>query len=152
MHRMIKTTFLVATLCFFLTFITGCTTATLISGMGATPSGVSSTSGSGSTVRSYQIVRFEDAVKASLKAAETLALENTKKDIQENRAELRYIDEKQQIIDIFVERRTATITFLQVNAGFFGPGGMTRLVLLQILDEIDEAGDFLEEGSDDKSK
>jgi len=149
---MIRTEVFFATLCFLLTFFTGCTTATLISGMGATPSGVSSTSGSGSTVRSYQIVRFEDAVKATLKAAETLALENTKKDIQENRAELRYTDEKQQVIDILIEGRTAIITFFQVDAGFFGPGGMTRLVLLQILDEIDEAGDFLEEGSDDKSK
>ena len=142
---MIRTEVFFATLCFLLTFFTGCTTATLISGMGATPSGVSSTSGSGSTVRSYQIVRFEDVVQAALKAAETLALENTKKDIQENRAELRYIDEKQHVINLLLERLTSTTTFIQVDAGLFGPEGMTRLVLLQILDAIDEAGDYLEE-------
>ena len=149
---MIKTEVLFATICFFLTSITGCTTATLMSGMGAAPSGVSSTSGLGSTVRSYQIVRYEDAVPASLNAADTLALENTKKDIQENHAKLRYTDEKQHVIDILIERLTATTTFIQVDAGLFGPKGMTRLVLLQILVEIDAAGDYLEEGSNDKSK
>ncbi len=152
MRKMIRTEVLFATLCFFLTSITGCTTATLISGMGAAPSGVSSSSGFGSVVRSYQIVRFEDAVQATLKAAEALALENTKKNIQENRAELRYIDEKQHVINLLLERLTATTTFIQVDAGLFGPEGMTRLVLLQILSEIGKAGDYLEKWSDDKSK
>jgi hypothetical protein len=89
-------------------------------------------------------VRFEDAVEAAQNAANTLSLEIQKKDIQEERAHLRYKNEKKEAIDILVERNTATITFIQVDVGFFGPKVMSRLVLLQILDEIEEAGDFLE--------
>jgi hypothetical protein len=144
MHKIIKTIFLIGTLYVFLTPITACTTATLITGMSAAPSGVSSASGLGTKVRSYQIVRYEDAVEAAQRAADTLALENQEKDIKEDRAHLRYMDEKEEVIDILIERRTATITFIQVDAGFFGPKGMSRLMLLQILDEIEEAGDFLE--------
>jgi len=149
---MIRPIFLIAAACLLLTSIAGCTTATLISGMSAAPSGVSATSGFGSKVQSYQIVHYDDAVKAALEAAETLALEITRKDIRENRAELRYIDEKQKVIDILLERRTATTTFIQVDAGIFGPKGMTRLVLLQILDKIGEAGAYLEEWSSEKSE
>ena len=141
---MIKHLLLISAVCLFLTTITACTTATLITGMSAAPSGVSSASGLGSKVRSYQIVRYEDTVEAAQRAADTLTLENQVKDIQEGRAHLRYMDEKEVVIDILIERRTATITFIQVDVGFFGPAGMSRLMLLQILDEIEEVGDFLE--------
>ncbi len=138
---------LFATTCFFLIMITGCTTATLLTGLSSAPSGVSYASGFGSTVYSYQIVEYEDAVEAALRAAETLALENKYKDVKGTRADLRYIDEKEGVIDILVERRTAKTTFIQVDAGFFGSKGMSRLMLLQILDEIGEAGDFIEDWS-----
>jgi hypothetical protein len=144
MHKLSKIIFLTAILYAFLTTLTACTTATLITGMSAAPSGVSSASGLGTKVRSYQIVRYEDAVEAAQRAADTLALENQKKDIKEGRAHLRYRDEKEEAIDILIERRTATITFIRVDVGFFGPKGMSRLMLLQIIDEIEEAGDFLE--------
>jgi hypothetical protein len=132
---------------YLLIFMTGCTTATLVTGLSSAPSGVSYGSGYGSKVYSYQIVRYEDAVEAALRAAETLAFENKYKDVKETRAELRYIDEKDAVIDILIDRRSAKTTFIQVDAGFFGPKGMSRLMLLQILDEIGEAGDFLEDWS-----
>jgi hypothetical protein len=144
MRKMINTILLISAVCFFLITTTACTTATLITGMSAAPSGVSSASGLGSKVRSYQLVRYEDAVEAAQRAADTLSLENQEKDIKEGRAHLRYMNEKEEVIDIIIERRTATITFIQVDVGFFGPTGMSRLMLLQILDEIEEAGDFLE--------
>ncbi len=145
---MIKPLLLITAVYVFLISVSGCTTGTLISGMSSAPSGVSQTSGPGSKVISYQIVHYEDAVKGVLRAAETLSLENKKKDIKENRAELRYADEKDQVVDIIVERRTATITSFQVDAGFFGPKGLSRLMLLQILEELDKAGDYLEDWSD----
>jgi hypothetical protein len=138
---------LFATACIFTIFMTGCTSATLVTGLSSAPSGVSYGSGYGSKVNSYQIVRYEDAVEAALRAAAALALEKKYKDVKETRAELRYIDEKDEVIDIVIERRSAKTTFIQVDAGFFGPKGMSRLMLLQILDEIGEAGDFLEDWS-----
>jgi hypothetical protein len=131
-----------------LCFASGCTTGTLITGASSAPSGVSHASGPGSKVISYQVVRFEDAVKGTLRAAEALSLEKTRKDIKDNRAELQYADEKNQTVDIVIERRSATITTIQVNAGSFGPRGLTRLVLLQIIEELDQAGAQLEDWKD----
>ena len=147
MRGIMKPLFVFAAAGYLLILMTGCTTATLVTGLSSAPSGVSYASGYGSKVYSYQIVRYEDAVEAALRAAETLAFENKFKDIKETRAELRYIDEKDEVIDILIERHSAKTTFIQVDAGFFGSKGMSRLMLLQILDEIGEAGDFLEDWS-----
>jgi hypothetical protein len=141
---MVKHIALFAAICFILTTITACATATLITGMSSAPSGVSYASGLGSRVRSYQFVRYDDAVEAAQGAADALSLENQTNDFQEERTHLRYKTEKEEVIDIVIERRTATITFIQVDVGFFGPKGMSRLMLLQILNEIEESGDFLE--------
>jgi hypothetical protein len=131
-----------------LCFTSGCTTGTLISGMSSAPSGISQTSGAGSRVISYQIAHYEDVVQGAIRAAEALSLENKKKDIRENRAELSYADGKGQIVDILIEGRSATITVIQVDAGFLGPKGFPRLVLLQIIEELDEAQVLLEDWSD----
>ena len=130
---------ILATVIIFWCFGGGCTTGTLISGMSSAPPGVSQARGPGSKVISYQIVDFEDAVKGTISAAETLSLENKKEDIKDNRAEMRYTDEKGQVVDIIIERRSPTVTTIQADAGFFGPRGFTRLVLLQILHELDKA-------------
>ncbi len=126
----------------------GCTAGTLITGASNAPSGVSYASGPGNKVISYQVVRFEDAVKATIRAAEALSLENQREDIKEDRAELQYADEQNQAVDIIIERRSATITTIEVYAGSFGPRGLTRLVLLQIIEELDQAGAHLEDWSD----
>ena len=147
MQGIMKPIFVSAAAGYLLILMTGCTTATLVTGLSSAPSGVSYGSGFGNKVYSYQIVHYEDAVEAVLRAAETLALENKYKDVKETRAELRYIDEKDGVIDILIERRTAKTTFIQVDIGYFGSKGMSRLMLLQILDEIGDAGDFLEDWS-----
>ena len=139
---------IIATGIILLCFASGCTTGTLITRASSAPSGVSHASGPGSKVISYQVVRFVDAVNCAVRAAEALSLEKTRKDIKDNRARLQYVDEKNQPVDIIIERRSATITTIQVNAGFFGPKGLTRLVLLQIIEELDQAGAHLEDWSD----
>lgn len=132
----------------FLSFSSGCTPGVLISGMSSAQSGVSHAIGPGSKVISYQIVNFENAVQATIRAAEVLALENKKTDIRESQAEFRYADEKDQNIDIIIVRRSATMASIEVDAGFFGPGGLTRLVLLQIIKELDQAKTPPEDRSD----
>jgi hypothetical protein len=132
---------------YLLILMAGCTTATLITGLSNAPAGVSYGSGLGSKVHSYQIVEYEDVVEATLRAAKTLSLKRQSKSINEDRSELKYIDDKEQAINILIERHTATTTLIQVDLGFFGSRGMSRLMLLQILDEIEEAGDFLEDWS-----
>ena len=148
MVSILKCALIIAIGAILLCFGSGCTTATLISGASSAPSGVSHASGPGSRVISYQVVRFEDAVECSIRAAEALSLDNKKKDIKEIRAELRYVDEQDQAVDIIIERRSATITTIQVDAGFSGPQGLTRLIMLQIIEELDKAGARLDDRSD----
>lgn len=132
----------------FLCFSSGCTTGALISGMGSASSGASHAVGPGSKIVSYQIVYFENAVQGTIRATEALALENKKTVIRENQAEFRYADERDQYIDIKIERRSAKITAIEVDAGFFGPRGLTRLVLLRIIEELDQAGAQPEDWTD----
>ena len=148
MASILKLATTIATGIILLGFASGCTTATLITGASSAPSGVSHASGPGSKVVSYQVVRFEDAVKSTLRAAEALSLEKTREDIKDNRADFQYADEMNQTVNIIIERRSATITTIQVNAGSFGPRGLTRLVLLQIIEELDQAGAHLEDWKD----
>jgi hypothetical protein len=125
--------------------ISGCASAVVVSGMGAAPSGVSQASGFGSKVVSFQIVHYQDAVEATILAAKSLSLAGEEEKMGDKRSTFRYMDEKGQNIAVVIERRTETVTAFSVDAGFFGSRAMTRLVLRQIIDEIADAGNFLED-------
>jgi hypothetical protein len=77
--------------------------------------------------------------------AEALSLDAKEEKIEDNRASFRYIDGKGKRIDIHIERRTDTITSIRIDVGIFGSRGMARLVLEQIIDEVVEAGDYVED-------
>jgi len=126
----------------------GCATPLVVGGMSAAPSGVTSASSHPGKIESYQIVSYEDTLKAIRRAAETLSLEVKKEEIAAEQASFQFADIKDRQVDLVIEQRTATMTYLKVNTGWFGPHGMGRLLIRQILDEIAEAGDFLEDWSD----
>ena len=89
-------------------------------------------------VTRFEIAQYEDVIEASRLAAENLALELKEEKIEENRASFRYLDDKDQKIDLLIERRTDTITYIQVDVGIFGPQGLGLLTLNQILNELAE--------------
>jgi hypothetical protein len=89
-------------------------------------------------VTRFEIAKYEDVIEASRLAAENLSLDLKEEKIEGNRASFRYFDEKDQKIDLRIERRTDTITFIEVDVGIFGPQGLGLLTLNQILNELPE--------------
>ena len=89
-------------------------------------------------VTRFEIAQYEDVIEASRLAAENLSLDLKEEKIEGSRASFRYLDEKDQKIDLLIERRTDTITYIKVDVGIFGPQGLGLLTLNQILSELAE--------------
>ena len=136
-----KNTLMLAVLCILLASSYGCTTACLVGsaatvGAGATEAGV--TRFEMGRVTRFEIAQYEDVIVASRLAAENLSLDLKEEKIEENRASFRYLDDKDQRVDLLIERRTDTITYIRVDVGIFGPQGLGLLMLNQILNELAE--------------
>lgn len=129
-----------AVLCILLASTYGCTTCLVSSagpaGAGATEAGV--TRFEMGRVTRFEIAQYEDVIEASRLAAENLSLDLKEEKIEEDRASFRYLDGKDQKIDLLIERRTDTVTYIRVNVGTFGPQSLGLLMLNQILHELPE--------------
>ena len=110
---------------------------------GAAP--VASNNLGGGRGESFWIARYDDVIKAVLRAREALALEVREKKIEQDQAFFRFHDMKAQRIDLLIERRTDTMTSIMFDVGWFGSVAFGRLVFRQIIYELDEAEDFLED-------
>ena len=124
----------------------GCTSTLIVGGMSSASSGATSVSGSGTKVESYQIADYKTVISATLQAAETLALNVKKENIDIDRSLFRFSDNNDRAVDVIIEQRTETMTYIKVNSGWFGPLGMGRLLMRQILVELGASGDSLEDG------
>jgi hypothetical protein len=129
---------MLAVLCILLASTYGCSACVVGSavtvGAGAAEAGV--TRFELGKVTRFEIARYEDVIEASRLAAEDLSLDLKEEKIETNRASFRYRDDKNQKIDLLIERRTETITYIIVDVGIFGPKGLGLLVLNQILVEL----------------
>jgi hypothetical protein len=144
MGRRLQHKRIVLTLMVLMLTCNGCTTSLLLSSMNAAQSGATHISGFGGKIESYQAVTFEDTIKATRLAAKTLSLDVKQEAIEAERASFQYIDKSDHRADVVIEQRTATMTYLMVNTGWFGAHGMGHLLIRQILQEISDAGDLLE--------
>ena len=135
-----KSAVMLAVLCILLAGTYGCAACLVGSaatvGAGATEAGV--TRFEMGRVTRFEIAQYEDVIEASRFAAENLSLDLKEEKIEENRASFRYLDDKDQKIDLLIERRTDTITYINVDVGIFGPQGLGLLMLNQILNELAE--------------
>ena len=136
-----KNALMLAVLCILLARTYGCTTACLVGsaatvGAGATEAGV--TRFEMGRVTRFEIAQYEDVIVASRLAAKNLSLDLKEEKIEENRASFRYLDDKDQKIDLLIERRTDTLIYIRVDVGIFGPQGLALLTLNQILNELAE--------------
>jgi hypothetical protein len=127
-------------LCILLASTYGCTACIIGSagtvGAGATEAGV--TRFELGKVTRFELARYEDVIEASRLAAEDLSLDLKEHKIEKNRASFRYVDDKEQKIDLLIERRTDTIIYIKVDVGIFGPKGLGLLTLNQILSALAE--------------
>jgi hypothetical protein len=94
---------------------------------------------------SFWIAIYDDVIAASLRAGEALSLEVKEKQLEKDQAFFRFYDAKKDRIDLFVERRSDTVTSIKFNVGWFGPVALGRLMAGQIIIELNETESFLED-------
>ena len=93
----------------------------------------------------YFIARYDDVVKAAIRAGEVLSLELREKKFEAQQASLQYEDGKTNKIKLVIERRTDTMTSILFDVGWFGSIAFGRLMARQVISELDQAGAFLED-------
>ena len=77
-----------------------------------------------------------------LQAGEDLSLELKEERIERDQAFFRFQDTKAESIDLRIERRTDTMTYILFDVGWFGSVAFGRLVFRQIIYQLGEADDF----------
>ena len=135
-----KNALMLAVLCILLASTYGCTACIVGSTatVGASGAEAGVTRFEMGRVTRFEIAQYEDVIVASRLAAENLSLDLKEEKIEENRASFRYLDDKDQRIDLLIERRTDTVTSIKIDVGIFGPPGLGLLTLNQILNELAE--------------
>ena len=94
---------------------------------------------------SFWLAQYDDVIAATLSAGEALSLEVEEKKIEKDRAFFRFYDAKAERIDLFIERRTDTMTSIQFDVGRSGSLAFGRLMARQIIDELNDSESFLED-------
>jgi phage gp37-like protein len=86
---------------------------------------------------------YDDVVQATILAGEKLSLKLEKKMVGSDQNDFHFIDEKGNKLEIYVERRTETLTYARYTVGMFGSTSVGRLMARQIVVEMAEAEKFL---------
>ena len=102
------------------------------------------TSGGGQG-ESFWIAKYDDVIAATLRAGETLSLKVKEKKLEKDQAFFRFYDAKKERIDLFIERRSDTMTSIKFDVGWFGSVAFGRLMAQQIIFELNESDSFLED-------
>ncbi len=131
----------------FLICNVGCLSPVVMSTIGAAGSGtpVAFNHLGGGKGESFWIARYDDVTAAALRAAEALSLEVKGKKVEKDRTFFRFSDAKDKKIDLFVDRRTDTVTSILFDVGWFGSVAFGRLLANQIIFELYDSESFLED-------
>ena len=89
------------------------------------------------------LARYDDVVQATMRAGEALSFNLAKKMIEPEQSTFHYVDDKEDKMQITIERRTKTMTYARVDVGWFGSSSMGRLMARQIVYEKIETDAFL---------
>lgn len=152
---------------------TGLEPAAISAGASAAQSGV--TFFSRGKLRSFELVGFDDAVVAVRRAAARLSLQTVEDQVHapgqrrdagreagsspgdyadsgrpgesslNGRARISLRDERGASVVVVVERRTATVTFIQADVGLLGDTGLSSLLLMETYDELREMGAYIDD-------
>lgn len=152
---------------------TGLEPAAISAGASAAQSGV--TFFSRGKLRSFELVKFEDAVEAMRRAGARLSMrlveenvrdagepvgsadavaatpedqhevDRTGADVPGQRARLVFHDERGGSVVVVIERRTATVTFIQADVGLLGDTGLSSLLLVETYDELREMEAYIDD-------
>ena len=125
----------------------GCLSPLAINTVGTAGSAapVASNNLGGGRGESFWLAQYRDVIKAILQTGENLSLELKQERIEQDQAFFRFLDTAGERIDLVVERRTDTMTYILFDVGWFGSVAFGRLVFRQIIYELDESGDFVKD-------
>ncbi len=125
----------------------GCLSPFAISTMGTVGSNapVAFNNSGGGKGESFWIAKYDDVIAATLRAGEALSLEVKEKKIENDQTFFRFYDAKRERIDLFIERRSDTMTSIKFDVGWFGSVAFGRLMAQQIISELNESESFLED-------
>jgi len=96
---------------------------------------------------SFWLAEYKDVIAAALRAGEALSLELKEKRLEDEQTFFRFEDGKGERTDLFIERRTDTMTSIKFRVGWFGSVAFGRLLAGQIIYELVESKSFLEDYS-----
>ena len=98
---------------------------------------------------SFWVARYEDVVKATLRAQEKLSLKIKDKKIEKKHAELTLTDDRNQEIVLKIDALTDTVTRVHFDAGSQAFAGLAHLLARQIVQELKDANAFLVHWTED---
>jgi hypothetical protein len=96
-------------------------------------------------VKSYELAHYQDVVEATHRAGEALSLKLQKETTNAEQSIIYYIDDKNEKVKVTIEPQTDTLTYIEIDVGFFGSKGLALVVTNQILHEIASEGKYLQE-------
>jgi len=102
-------------------------------------------------IKSFELARYQDVVEATRRAGEALSLELQKEATEIDKTTLYYIDSKNEKVKVLIERRTDTLTSIQIDVGLFGSKELAIVMINQIIEEIASKGKYLQEWSHQKA-
>jgi hypothetical protein len=128
----------------FLICNAGCLSPLAINAVGSAGSAapVAANNLGGGKGESFWIAQYGDVIKAVLQAAADLSLELKEESIEQDQAFFRFQDAKAERIDLRIERRTDTMTYILLDVGWFGSVAFGRLMFRQIIYQLGETDDF----------
>jgi len=98
---------------------------------------------------SFWAARYDDVVKATLRAGDKLSFKLKDKKIGEQNAHIRMTDDLNEEIALDIERRTDAVTRVRFDAGSQEFAGLAHLLGRQIAHELKDANAFVVDWSDD---
>jgi hypothetical protein len=101
-------------------------------------------------VKSFELARYEDVVEATRRAGEVTSLELRKEESATNQTTLHYVTGKNDKVKVLIERRTDTLTYVEIDVGLFGSKGLAIFMINNIIHEIASEGKYLEGWSHQK--
>ena len=91
--------------------------------------------GAGQSER-FCLAGYDDVIAAALRAAEALSLELKEKQAEEDRTSFRFVDSANDKLELFIRRRSNTMTSIGFDVGWFGSMALGRLFDQQIVAEL----------------
>lgn len=89
---------------------------------------------------------YNEVTAATLRAAEALSLDVKEKKVEKDQALFRFYDATKDRVDIFIVRRSNTMTSIKYDVGWFGSDAFGHLMFREIVSELHRSKSILQDG------